>query len=84
MGWQLRIRIAPGSVNSARAIAEQVNRVASSLEKQPLAASPKAGGSTESTSGAIEQLERIEYLVDRGAIDSDEAGRLRTLILDAL
>lgn len=84
VGWQLRIRIAPGSVNSARAIAEQVNRVASSLEKQPLAASPKAGGSTESTSGAIEQLERIEYLVDRGAIDSDEAGRLRTLILDAL
>lgn len=84
VGWQLRIRIAPAAVNSARAIAEQVNRVAAAAEKQPHAASPTPMGNGDRVSGAIEQLERIEYLVERGTIDSSEAARLRALILEAL
>lgn len=81
VGWQLRITIAPGAVNGARAIAESVNRLASSLEKEREQA---LVASSDPTANALTQLERLSYLVERAVLDTDEASRLRSAILAAL
>lgn len=82
IGWQIRLTIAPSDVNGVRSIAEQLNRVAASLEKQQVAT--RSTADTSVAGDALTQLERLDYLLGRGVIDQDEAERLRSAILDAV
>ncbi len=82
VGWSFRVSLAPYAVGGAREVAEQVNRAASMIGKSGEAATHTPPSS--SPDDVLTQLERLTYLVEKGAISAEEAERLRSHVLKSL
>lgn len=79
VGWSFRASISPQAVNTARQLAEQINRIAKKLERQ--APSAQVSDEPAGLDAILAQLERLAYLKDRGAVSTDDAKRIRESIL---